>query len=218
MCYAKYMNTKRQNRIGITFIEVTIAALLLAIVLLPTFQFLTNAVKDTERVYVETIAMSRAKQVMDTMLFQIPWRAIREGNPCKFADPEEQDSTEAFLASILPEIFGAGCETSNSKEFIGDGMYTTDKGFVIRARAKVVDLDYEFGATPLSMTIESRTPGEYKEFKLNELTAKDADDKYNLVKKIVVQVKWSLKKGMDPNKDDNAKSLFLVGFKSNIEG
>lgn len=205
-----------KRKVGITFVEVMVAALLLSVVLLPIFSFLTNSVKDTERIYVEVTAISKAKQIMDTMLFQIPWRAIRDGNPCRFFDSNEQPGTEEFLAKMIPELFGEGCKTSDSKKFIGDGVYTSDKGFIIRSRVKVVDLDQELTSNPLTFAVATKS-GDYKNFNMNELTAKDADGKYNLVKKIIVQVKWSNTKGVDPNTDKNSKSLFLVGFKSNLE-
>ncbi len=206
---------------GLTFIEVVIACLLLAVLLLPVFNFLNNSVKETERIYVEVMATSRAKQIMDTILFQLPWRALREGNPCIFDDPLKDDPVKKdypevkgsvqFISDIIPEIMGEECKTDDNK-FKGDGIYKSEKGFWIRARVKVVDLDKN-----LSINILKRD-GSFKEFQLNELTSKDADGKYNLVKKVIVQVKWSWLKGLDPNKDPRAKSLFLVGFKSNLEG
>lgn len=207
--------TGLQKKKGITFIEVMVAAGVLAVLLLPVFGFLTNSVKDTERIYVEVISMSRAKQIMDTMLFQIPWRAIREGNPCRFEDSEEQEGTIAFLQNIIPELFGEGCRTSGSNVFCGEGQIKTDKGFILRIRAKVVDLDDSI-SQPLTLNIRTRS-GDPKQFNFKELTSKDADGKYNLVKKIVVQVKYSLVKGVDPLTDKKAKSVFLVGFKSNLE-
>ncbi len=215
------MKRNPKNRLAITFVEVMVAVLLLATILLPVFNFLTNSVKETERIYVEVMAISHAKQIMDTILFQIPWRALREGNPCTFADPLEDDPVKKdypevkgaveFMRDIIPQIFREGCEL-DGKHFKGDGLYKTDKGFWIRARVKVVDLDNN-----LSINILDKNSNP-KEFQISHLTSKDADGKYNIVKKIIVEVKWSLLKEKDPNKDPRAKTMFLVGFKSNLEG
>ncbi len=89
---------------------------------------------------------------------------------------------------------------------------------MIRARAKVVDLDDNFWGTFKPIIINTKDSGIYKEFYFKDISPKDADNKYNLVKKIIVQVKWSLIKKKDPNDDPNASSLFLVAFKSNLEG
>lgn len=214
---------KIKNKSGLTFIEVVVACLLLAVLLLPVFNFLNNSVKETERIYVEVMATSCAKQIMDTILFQIPWRALREGNPCIFRDPLMDDpvkkdykeviGSNEFMQTMLPEIFDESCRI-DSKSFKGDALIKKPEynGFWIRARVKVVDLDKNLTINIL------RKDGSTREFQLNELTSKDADGKYNLVKKVIVQVKWSWLKGLDPNKDPRAKSLFLVGFKSNLEG
>ena len=212
---------KNKSKSGLSFIEVVIASIMLVVLLLPVFNFLNNSVKETERIYVEVMATSRAKQIMDTILFQLPWRALREGNPCIFCDPLQDDPVKRdypevkgaaqFIRDIIPEIMGEGCKV-DEKQFKGDGIYKSDKGFLIRARVKVVDLDKNLTINIL------RRDGSSREFELKELTSKDADGKYNLVKKVIVQVKWSWQKGLDPNKDPRAKSLFLVGFKSNLEG
>lgn len=213
------MSGYNKNKKALTFIEVMLAALLLAVILLPMFNFLTNSVKDTEKIYAEVLGISRAKMIMDTLLFQVPWRAIREGNPCRFEDPQKDDSVNSFLQKVIPDILGEGAVLSaKDNTFIGEGVYTSDKGFLFRSRIKVVDLDSDsLGTQALSFTIKTKS-GDYKEIKTNELTSKDADGKYNLVKKIVIQVKWSLLKGKDPNDDPRSKSIFLVGFKSNLEG
>ena len=167
------------------------------------------------------MATSRAKKIMDTILFQLPWRALREGNPCIIADPLQDDPVKKdypevkgaaqFIKDIIPDLMGENCQI-DAKKYKGDGIYKSETGFWIRARVKVVDLDKN-----LTINVLKRD-GSTKEFELNQITSKDADGKYNLVKKIIVQVKWSLHKGKDPNKDPYAKSLFLVGFKSNLEG
>ncbi len=208
--------TKNRKK-GMTFVEVMLAFLILGMIFLPIFTFLTGAVKDTEKFYTETIAISRAKFIMDSIMFQIPWRAIRQGNPCRFEDPKDVAGINAFLRKAIPRMFGDGCETPDSDVFVGDGIYTDRKGFKYRARVKVVDLDYDSTSDPIKFPIE--VPGKpLQVFKINELVPKDADGKYNLIKKIVVQVMWSNKKKTDPLDDSQARELFLVAFKSNLEG
>ncbi len=195
-----------------------LAFLILGAVFLPIFMFLTGAVKDTERFYAETIAISRAKFIMDSMMFQIPWRSIRQGNPCAFQDPKDVEGVNTLISRAVPKMFGDGTETADSKRFIGDGLFKCRKGFMFRARAKVVDLDYDStSANPVFFKV--LVPGKSdQDFHINKLVPKDADEKFNIIKKIVVQVKWSNNKGMDPADDVTARSIFLVGFKSDLEG
>lgn len=210
-------NQYRLSR-GITFVEVMLAFLILGLVFLPIFSFLTNAVKETEKFYTETIAISRAKFIMDTLMFQIPWRCIREGSSGigKIDDPKDVPGINAFIARVVPRMFGDGTGPTGGA-YKTDGLFTCRKGFKYRARLKVVDLDYDStSANPITFSID--VPGkDYPEFHINQLTSKDADDKYNLIKKLVLQVKWSNHKGKDPNDDPHARSLFLVGFKSKLD-
>jgi hypothetical protein len=203
---------------GITFVEVMLAFLILALVFLPIFSFLTGAVKDTEKFYTETIAISRAKFIMDTMMFQIPWRCLRQGSsgqPGEIEDPKGVAGVKGFLRKVVPRMFGDGCQLSTNK-FVCDGLFKCRKGFLYRARAKIVDLDYDSSASPIQLSLDDPVKG-LQIFDINELVSKDADDKYNLIKKIVLQIKWSNHKGTDPNDDPHARDLFLVGFKSNLD-
>ena len=208
---------KNMKRTGITFVEVCLAFLILALVALPVFHFLTGAVKDTERFYTETIAISRAKFIMDSLMFQMPWRAIGAGNPCVFEDRKEVSGVQAFISKAIPKMFGDECSTVDPNVFKGDGIYRCRKGFVFRARVKVEDLDQDSSGAPIQFTIA--LPGKPKQFfQIKDLVPKDDYGKFNLIKKIVVQVKWSNSKNLDPKDDPNAKSVFLVGFKSDLEG
>lgn len=209
--------TNNIKRSGITFVEVCVAFLILGLVALPVFHFLTASVKETERFYTETIAISRAKFIMDSLMFQMPWRAIGSGNPCKFEDRKKVVGVETFISKAVPQMFGAGCETIDSKVFKGDGLYQCRKGFMYRARVKVEDLDQDSSGAPIQFTIQ--LPGKSKQFfQIKDLVPKDDYGKFNLIKKIVVQVKWSNSKNVDPKDDPHAKSVFLVGFKSDLEG
>ncbi len=203
---------------GITFVEVMLAFLILGMVFIPIFTFLTNSVKETEKFYTETIAISRAKFIMDTLMFQIPWRCIREGAAGigKIDDPKDVPGVNAFISRVVPKMFGEGTGPTGSGAYNADGLFTCRKGFKYRARLKVVDLDYDStSANPITFSIP--VPGKsYPPFDINKLTSKDADDKYNLIKKLIIQVKWSNHKGKDPNDDPWAKSFFLIGFKSKL--
>ena len=47
----------------------------------------------------------------------------------------------------------------------------------------------------------------------------DSEKEYNFMKKIIVQVKYTLKKQKDPIAPDaNSRSIFLIAYKSRIEG
>lgn len=195
---------------GITFVEIMIAILILAALLLPVYQFMNSAVRETERFYVEAVAISQAKFIMDTLMFQIPWRVIRAGNPARLEDPKAVPAVQTLLNSMMPRLFGTGYEGSAAGNYLGDGLLTDRKGFLYRIRLKCLDLDQ----VELAVDI----PGKgLSTFMPKELTPKDADGNYTVMKKLILEVRWSLLKGVDPLQDSQAKSLHLVAVKSHLD-
>ncbi|MFZ2959666.1 MAG: hypothetical protein WA705_22495 [Candidatus Ozemobacteraceae bacterium] len=199
------MSNSRQLFRGITLVEILLGFLLLALVFLPIFQKLTNAVKDTERFYTECFALSQAKMVMDSLMVLTPFRCIHEGNPCLLADRKNVPAIQSLLAQVVPDLFQSEYSSGAANEYLGNGLLADQKGFRYRIRVKCIDLeDIVFGVTG-------------KSFTAHDLSEKDADGKWTLMKKLIVEVRWSLNKGMDPINDSNSRSLFLVGIKSDLE-
>jgi hypothetical protein len=187
-----------------TLVEILLAFLLLSFLLLPVFSHLHSTVKETERFYAEAIAISRAKFIMDTSLTQIPWRCFRAGNPCRIDDPKGVPAMRQFLGEVVPRMFGEECDGAGGGSFLGNGLWKDPKGFYYRARLKCLDLpDVQFRAG--------------NTFAAADLIPKDADGNYTVIKKLVLQIRWSLLKGKDPLTDPKAHSLFLVAFKSDLE-
>ncbi len=224
----KMIRHKRKD--GITFVEVMLAFLILGLLFLPVFFFLTGAVRDTEKFYTETVAISRAKFIMDSLMFQFPWWSIKAGNPCEFTSynsvtKKSVNGVSSLLDKAIPAMLGQDGEpaemlkiSASPLKYRGEGLYRCRKGFLFRARVKVVDLDYDStSANPVMFSIPIPGSPNKHEFQINQLVSK-RDDKFNLIKKIIVQVKWSNNKGKDPKDDKGAKSIFLVAFKSDLEG
>ena len=191
---------------GMTLVEVLMGFLVMALIFLPIFSKLTDAVRDTEPFYTECFAISQSKLVMDTLMFQIPWRCLHAGNPCQIKDPKGSAPINALLARAVPSMFHSEFAlTGVPDEYYGSGHITDGKGFRYRVRVKVLDMEdavFALGG---------------KTFSAKELTEKDADGKWNLLKKIMVEVRWSINKGMDPLLDPNSRKIFLVGIKSDLE-
>lgn len=195
-----------RGRRGITFIEIMIAILILAALLLPVYQFMNSAVRETERFNAEAVAISQAKFIMDTLMFQIPWRAIRAGNPAIFDDPKAVPAVQTILNTLMPRLFGS----VRDDPMAGDGLLTDKKGFLYRIRLKCVDLDeVEFAIDIPGKGISTFMP--------NKLTPKDADGKYSVMKKLILEIRWSLHKGTDPLQDPQSKALHLVAVKSHLD-
>lgn len=198
---------------GLTFVEVMIAFLIMGILLLPVYVTLTNSVKDIERFYTEAVAISHAKFIMDTIMFQLPFRVLHQNdgkNFCRFEDPKNVSAINGLLGQLMPKMFATDFDDSPpSNRYFGKGLMTDRKGFMYRIRVQCFDLeDVQF--------FNPKDPAEF--FKSKDLTTIDADGRFTLIKKIIVEVRWSNLKGKDPVTDPLAKSLHLVGFKSFLEG
>ncbi len=199
------------QRSGVTIVEVLMAFLILGCLLLPVFFALTNSVKETERFYTEAVAIAQAKYVMDTLMFQIPWRTIRSGNPARFDDPKNIGAVQTLLGAAIPRMFGSGCEGAAAQTWRGDGLLTDRKGFLYRIRLQCRDLD--------NLQFAVDIPGRgLRTLGSADLTPKDADGRYTLMKKLTLEIRWSLTKGRDPLKDPQARSLRLVAVKSHLDG
>lgn len=199
---------KGSTRGGVTFVEILIAFVIMAALLLPVFAFLTNSVKETERFYTEAVAISQAKFIMDTVMSQIPWRCIRENNPdpwCRFEDPKGPSVVTQLISELMPKLFGSEYELGDGK-YKGDGILTDKKGFKYRIRLRCIDIE------DIDIYVGN------KDFRPDQLVADDADGNCSLVKKLILEIKWSNHKGKDPNDDRNARNLHLVSFKSDLEG
>jgi hypothetical protein len=207
--------TARGSGRGVTFVEVILAFVIMGVVLLPVFAFLTQSVKETERFYCEAVAISQAKFIMDTLLFQVPWRTIREGpagarNVCRFQDPKNIGAINSLLGQLMPKMFGTGYQTGTPNVYRGDGLITDRKGFLYRVRLKCIDIH--------TMQFAMDLPGRGRvTFPTEKLTPKDADGNYTVMKKLILEVRWSIDKGKDPLNDPNAKVLHLVAIKSDLE-
>ncbi|HOY65758.1 MAG TPA: prepilin-type N-terminal cleavage/methylation domain-containing protein [Candidatus Ozemobacteraceae bacterium] len=199
------------GKAGFTFVEIMIAVLILAALLAPVYQLMNSAVRETERFYVEAVAISQAKFAMDTLMFQIPWRAIRAGNPARFEDPKAVPAVRTLLESALPRMFGSGIDTPTAGVWRGDGLLTDAKGFIYRVRLACLDLD--------DVELAVDVPGKgLRSFLPNDLTPKDADGNHTVMKKLILEIRWSLLKGVDPLQDPHVKTLHLVGIKSHLDG
>ncbi len=223
MCYNLIMSRKSNKKLGITFTEIMLAALIMAIVTLPSFAFLSSSVKDTERIYVETIAMNHARQIMDVMLNNIPWENMiyKPGKPYCVFDKFRKDKLEdkytykEYIEKIFPKIFGK----PETTVFEASGIDTTDKGFVIRSRAMVYNYGENNPPTGNQLSIRVDETSNPRLIKARDVMEPDQEGNYNYVKKIVVEVKYTLKKGVDPIdlKAPSGKSIILVAYKSRLD-
>lgn len=229
------------ERSGVGLLEVLIAFLILGLLMLPIFMFLNHTVKESELLYTEAVAISHAKFVMDTMLFQIPWILIQDGgkfgyiNDPKgyFNNTQIEDSVRKMLDRYVPRMFGEGTKDgpmpTAKTRFKTDGLWECPMGFKYRIRLKSITI----GGTRSSDNIEMPlliiipNPGGAglveREVFPNELIPQGSDGGYNIMKKLVLEIRWSNIKGVDPSEVSTpqesryTRSIHLVAIKSDLE-
>jgi hypothetical protein len=192
-------------RSGFTLTEVLISFLIATVMLLPIYVFLNHAVVQTERACAEAFAISRLKGVMDVLMFQIPLRCIRSGNPCTFTDPSGK--YQELLRKSLRKMFDVGYHLDGvTNEFQGIGLIHDDaRGFKYLVQVKCLDLP------KVPLTVAGKT------FLPSQLTSADPSGAFVLMKKVIVEIRWSMSKHEDPLLCTNPRKFFLVGIKSDLE-
>lgn len=71
-----------QKRIkGTTFLEIVFAVAILAIAMIPLFGLMSKQTGETDKNASQVFAMDKATEVLDTMLDNVPFFTIRQGNP-----------------------------------------------------------------------------------------------------------------------------------------
>lgn len=66
---------------GITFIEIAIAMLILAVALLPVFHLMHKGAEETDISAAQSFAINKATEVLNTCLDNVPFEALRAGSP-----------------------------------------------------------------------------------------------------------------------------------------
>lgn len=204
-------------------LEVLVAFLILGFLMLPVFGFLTYTVKDAEKLYTEAFAISHARFVMDTVMFQVPWILLEDGDgrianirdPRDgdiFDDPEIGDSVNHLLRAYLNRLFG---DQTIDFPFSTDGIVECPMGFRYRVRLKCVTIGephlehldiFDQDAIPISWLVPAHpTSGEY-----------------NVMKKLILEVMWSNIKGEDPpatfqGRSARINSIQLVAVRADLE-
>lgn len=70
-----------KSRRAITFLEIVIAVAILAVAMIPMFGLMSRGAVESDRNASQAFAISKATEVLNTLLDNVPFVAIRQGNP-----------------------------------------------------------------------------------------------------------------------------------------
>lgn len=69
------------NRKAITFLEIVVAVAILAIAMIPLFGLMSRQTVETDKVASQAFAINKASEVLNTVLDNVPFVTLRQGNP-----------------------------------------------------------------------------------------------------------------------------------------
>ncbi|MBU1108098.1 MAG: hypothetical protein KKB51_15610 [Candidatus Riflebacteria bacterium] len=132
------------NRKAVTFIEIVIAVGILAVAMIPLFGLMSRQTVETDRNASQAFAMNKASEILNTILDNVPFAALRQGNPGFIkvddlaAKTKYKRYNDAWALKILPVLFqgsekqGAGWPCS--------GIFTDSRGIHYLVHLRVEDV------------------------------------------------------------------------------
>lgn len=75
------MSMVLKNRRAITFLEIVVAVAILAVAMIPMFGLMSRGAVESDRNASQAFAINKATEVLNTLLDNVPFAAIRQGNP-----------------------------------------------------------------------------------------------------------------------------------------
>ncbi len=212
-----------RNISGLTMVELMVAVVVLALLFLPVYGFLTGAVKRTDSLYAESVAFTRARCIMDFLHKQLPFQAVRQGNPAEvgfLADPRNLTPAEitaynTLITTTFSQILGN--DSADEAPILAEGVYTCPKGFMFQTRVSVTEqTDGDSGDEQLFLLPIQKSASSVGRPATKEIMPRNYEGSYAVIKKIIVQVRWSEQKNKHPKDNSRSKSIFLVAYKSNL--
>jgi hypothetical protein len=133
------------SRAGLTFLEIVIAMAIMAVALLPIFTVIGRSTADTDTVASQTFALNKATEILNTMLDNVPFEALRAGNPgfmktddlAGIADYARNDATwcEKMAKMLFPNA-----EKDSSLGWRLRGVIVDPRGIHYLVRMRVEDI------------------------------------------------------------------------------
>ncbi|GAB4281540.1 MAG: hypothetical protein Kow0029_26710 [Candidatus Rifleibacteriota bacterium] len=150
------------NRKAITFLEIVIAVAILVVAMIPLFGLMSRETVETDKNASEAFAINKASEILNSVLDNIPFAALRQGNPgyVKVSDLKGKGFDKKFndnwASSLMTMLFGAA-----KKEAAGyqcRGIVTDSRGIHYLVHMRVEDVASERGGHPDKIKIGSSFP------------------------------------------------------------
>lgn len=138
---------KLLNRRAVTFLEIVIAVAILAVALIPLFGLMSRQTVETDKNASQAFAINKASEVLNTVLDNVPFVALRQGNPGYIRTDDLSGKSrfskynENWARKLVPILF-----TGSSKEAAGwpcRGIISDARGIHYLVHLRVEDVASE---------------------------------------------------------------------------
>ncbi len=132
------------NRKAVTFLEIVIAVAILAIALIPLFGLMSRSTVETDRNASQAFAMSKASEVLNTLLDNVPFAAIRQGNPGFIKTDDLQTRArfkkfnDGWAKKLVPMLFQGSQKESGG--WVCRGVISDSRGINYLVHLRVEDV------------------------------------------------------------------------------
>lgn len=137
-----FVSFVRQRR-AITFLEIVIAVLILAIAMIPLFGLMSRETIETDRNASQAFAINKASEILNSVIDNIPFVALRQGNPgyVRVNDlPERLSSSydDTWAKNLMKMLFGSA--EKDSAGYLCRGILTDSRGIHYLVHLRVEDV------------------------------------------------------------------------------
>lgn len=135
------------DRRAVTFIEIVVAVAILAVTMIPLFGLMSRQTVETDKNAAQAFAINKASEVLNTILDNVPFAALRHGNPgyIKIDDlaglPRFAKYNDNWAKKLVPILF-----QGSQKEAAGypcRGIVTDSRGIHYLVHLRVEDIASE---------------------------------------------------------------------------
>ncbi|MFZ2959161.1 MAG: prepilin-type N-terminal cleavage/methylation domain-containing protein [Candidatus Ozemobacteraceae bacterium] len=162
---------------GLTFLEIMIGLVIIAVAMLPVFNMIHKGAEDTDLSASQSFATNKATEILNTCLDNVPFEVIRMGCPFGYLSVENLTGIKeyadnhidaAWLDRMARMLFNLDASAKIGNQYPSQGVLTDPRGISYLATLRVEDI---CDRTPASRKAEKATLGsEFPDLTPAELT------------------------------------------------
>jgi len=140
---SNFLYFRRHN--AMTFLEILIALVIMSVAMLPIFGIIHKGAEDTDINASQAYALNKATEILNTVLDNVPFEALRQGIPAGYIKTEDISSNadykkyDATWAQDMSGMLFPGCK-KDGKGWRCQGIVTDPRGISYQVTLRVEDL------------------------------------------------------------------------------